>query len=316
MIETRAGQYTPCNINTLSRHTPVDATVDDIREFSRVSQRGGAPPGKEEGPGGAGYTAEAQTKVPSSKDAPTFASPESTDKTFLDWRSFYGNARGKIDHAIRSVWGALAAGLIGEEEAQQIDTALRQRQAAVALKPRGLGTITAKIGSAKSRLALGWPRRRPRRMPDREKSRERARILGSVPSAPPQIRAKLTECERAVATIVADEVRDHGYCDLSVGEIAARAGVSCRTVQNFEAEAVRLGIMAREERPQLGRPNLTNILRITSTEWLTWLKRGPARPMRPSDRGRKDRSATDPKDSSGKRFSQPRRASNAYGTCG
>jgi hypothetical protein len=46
-MATSAGQYPPCNIKTLSCHTPADGTVDDIGEFSSVSRRGGAPPGPE-----------------------------------------------------------------------------------------------------------------------------------------------------------------------------------------------------------------------------------------------------------------------------
>ena len=131
------------------------------------------------------------------------------------------------------------------------------------------------LGGRKSKLALGWPRRRPRRMPDREVSRARARTLAGSAHMPPMIRAKYTECERAVLFIVAREVKRHGICDLAVGRIAAEAGVCVRTVQNAVAEAVRQSHLTREERERPGRPNDTNVLRIMSQEWLTWLRRGP-----------------------------------------
>jgi hypothetical protein len=79
----------------------------------------------------------------------------------------------------------------------------------------------------------------------------------------------------AVLTVVAREVKHHGLCDLSVGQIAAEAGVCIRTVQNAIAEAVRVGHVTREERSQRGRKNLTNIVCIVSAEWLSWIKRGP-----------------------------------------
>jgi hypothetical protein len=88
-------------------------------------------------------------------------------------------------------------------------------------------------------------------------------MLGGSSSMPPQVRAKYTECERAALTIVAREVKRHGVCDLSIGQIAAEAGVCIRTVQNAIAEAVRQRHLARHERPQLGRKNLTNVLRIS-----------------------------------------------------
>jgi hypothetical protein len=92
---------------------------------------------------------------------------------------------------------------------------------------------------------------------------------------PPHVRAAYTECERAVLTVVAREVKRQGICDLSVGQIAAEAGVCVRTVQNAVAEAMRQGHIRREEREQKGRKNLTNILRITSPEWLAWIECGP-----------------------------------------
>jgi hypothetical protein len=100
-------------------------------------------------------------------------------------------------------------------------------------------------------------------------------MLGGSSSMPPRLRAAYTECERAALTIIAREVKHHGICDLSVGQIAAEAGVSIRTMQNAVAEAVRQGHLCREERPLKGRKNLTNILRIVSLEWLAWIKRGP-----------------------------------------
>jgi hypothetical protein len=130
------------------------------------------------------------------------------------------------------------------------------------------------LANGKSKLALGWARRRPRRSSDREKSRQRARMLAGSSSMPPQVRAAYTECERAALTIVAREVKHHGVCDLAVGQIAAEAGVCVRTVQNAVAEAVRQGHICREERERKGRKNLTNILRIVSREWLAWIKRG------------------------------------------
>jgi hypothetical protein len=62
---------------------------------------------------------------------------------------------------------------------------------------------------------------------------------------------------------------------------------------------VHQGHIAREERPQRGRENLTNVLHIVSAEWLTWIMRGSigckeytatrsikeeSRELRPSDR--------------------------------
>jgi hypothetical protein len=100
-------------------------------------------------------------------------------------------------------------------------------------------------------------------------------MLGGAGAMPPALRACYTECERAVLYIVAAEVKRCGICDLSVGEIAARAGVCVRTVQNAVAEGMRQGHLDREVREVRGRKNNTNLLRIKSQEWLAWIKRGP-----------------------------------------
>ena len=49
---------------------------------------------------------------------------------------------------------------------------------------------------------------------------------------PDDIRCHYTEGERAVLCVVAGEVKRQGISDLSIDEIAARAGVSRTTAQN------------------------------------------------------------------------------------
>src|SRR4051794_7088557 len=91
---------------------------------------------------------------------------------------------------------------------------------------------------------------------------------------PPALACKFTVSELAVLRIIGDEVRQHGQCARCVDEIAARAGVCRRMVQNAIREAARLGLLAVEERRREGRRNLPNIVRIVSKEWMSWLARG------------------------------------------
>jgi len=97
---------------------------------------------------------------------------------------------------------------------------------------------------------------------------------------PPALACKFTVSELAVLRIVGDEVRQHGCCDRCVDEIAARAGVCRRMVQNAIREAARLGLLTVQERRREGRRNLPNVVRIISKEWTSWLARG-GRPSRP-----------------------------------
>src|SRR4051794_21747760 len=91
---------------------------------------------------------------------------------------------------------------------------------------------------------------------------------------PPGLACKFTVSELAVLRIVGDEVRQHGHCARCVDEIAARAGVCRRMVQNAIREAARLGLLTIEERRREGRRNLPNVIRIISKEWTSWLVRG------------------------------------------
>lgn len=86
--------------------------------------------------------------------------------------------------------------------------------------------------------------------------------------------ARFTVSELAVLRIVGDEVLQHGVCDRSLAELAARAGCCRKLAQRVLRMASRGGLVT-EQRPRPGRKNLTNVVRIVSVEWLAWLKRGP-----------------------------------------
>jgi hypothetical protein len=79
---------------------------------------------------------------------------------------------------------------------------------------------------------------------------------------PPQLAASFTTSELAVLRIITDEVREHGQCDRTLGEIAARAGVCRATAQNALRHAARLGLLTIEERRRSGRPSLPNVIRM------------------------------------------------------
>ena len=89
---------------------------------------------------------------------------------------------------------------------------------------------------------------------------------------PPASACRFTTSELAVLRIVGDEVRAHGVCGLHIDALAARAGCCRTTAQNAIREAKRLGLLTVEERRRCGQPSLTNLIRIVSREWLTWLR--------------------------------------------
>jgi hypothetical protein len=109
-------------------------------------------------------------------------------------------------------------------------------------------------------------------------SMERRRGLAFSDHLPPALKALWTVGERAVLKVMADEWMAHGVCDLSLNELAARAGV-CRSVAKrtvWLAERAD-GLISVERRPRSGRKHLTNIIRIVRAEWIDWLNKGNRR---------------------------------------
>src|SRR5919202_1824007 len=144
---------------------------------------------------------------------------------------------------------------------------------------------------------------------DRARSWERRRRLAYSGPLPPRLAARFTVGEAAALKVIADEVRAHGKCDRTLGEIAARAGVGRTTVQNAIRQAVKLGLVAVQERRRPGARSLPNVIRIVSAEWRSWLERGRKgggfKNVNPTDKpcffkeGKKDLSGVSPKPDQG-----------------
>jgi hypothetical protein len=103
---------------------------------------------------------------------------------------------------------------------------------------------------------------------------ERRRSWSSSGRLPPALAAKFTLGEHAALALIAEEVRKRGACTLTLGQIAAQAGVGRTTVQNAIRAAKRLGLIAIEESrktPWVSNPNRVTII---SPEWLAWLRIG------------------------------------------
>src|SRR3954454_11090900 len=179
----------------------------------------------------------------------------------------------RLDHLSKAIWQALAAGAVGDDDAQSLAEQLHARRRLLRgeLKP---------VGIPAGRLSI-FPPRRLQRAPKRPVAIARRRHLAASGPMPPALACKFTVSELAVLRIIGDEVHQHGHCDRCVDEIAARAGVCRRMVQNAIREAARLGLLTVEERRREGRRNLPNVIRIVSKEWAMWLTRG-GRSSRPT----------------------------------
>ncbi len=179
-----------------------------------------------------------------------------------------------LDELARQLWQCYALGAIGDADATLISYRIERRR-----HPQGRPSAAKRV---RLPFQLGnfvggrFTPRKPQRSPDRKASRDRRRMLGGSSALPDDLRSYYTEGERSALCIVAGEVKRQGICDFPIDKIAALAGVCRTTVQNALHKASRQGHVLVTGRPQRGRKNLTNIVRIISPKWLSWIQRGPS----------------------------------------
>lgn len=181
-----------------------------------------------------------------------------------------------LDGYCRVVWSDWGAGRLTDDQAQSLAETIEARRREV----RGRDTVAVRAPQiAAAAKAAGRPshfpaKRKAPRSPSRRASIERRRLLAASGPMPPQLAAQFTTGELAALRIVADAVRARGACLMSLGEIAARAGVCVTTARNGLRLAARAGLVTIEERRRDKRPNLPNVVRVVSREWRSWIERG------------------------------------------
>lgn len=201
---------------------------------------------------------------------------------------------GRLDALASGLWQAWGLGAIGEGEAGTLAAAIEARRREL----RPLDTVAIRAPSVPRLAASIFPPKRRCASPDRAASIERRRRLAASGPMPPALAARFTTGELAALRIVADECRAHGRCERTLGEIAARAGTGVTTARNAIRAAAAMGLVLIVERRRHRAPNLPNVARIVSPEWLAWIARagrgegGGSKKPRPTDR---DFSFSDPK---------------------
>lgn len=235
----------------------------------------------------------------------------------------------RLEGYCRSIWEDWSAKKISDAQAQGLAEAIAARRRHV----RGLDAAAlrtpAVATAARTRPSCFPPKRKVSPAPDRQASLERRRRLAASGVMPPALAARFTVGELAALRIVADEVRARGACRLTLGEIAARAGVGVTTARRGLREAAGQGLLTLEERRRHRRPNLANVARIVSRDWLAWIARAAKAAVShawlcqgaPKGGGRQNARATDNQsfkmkgepapDAGGGVFFRPRRAYEA-----
>ncbi|WP_237482965.1 hypothetical protein [Lichenibacterium dinghuense] len=167
-------------------------------------------------------------------------------------RALPGTPRERLAELSAAVWKGFACGALTEGEAQGLAEEIAARKA-MPVRP------------VKPKRCVGSRPRSPAAM-------ERRRRWTSSGWLPPQLAARFTMGEAAALSAIAAEVARRGLCRLTIGHIAALAGVGRTTVQNAIRQAVALGILTSEEWRLTAWRSAPNTVRVTSPELRAWLK--------------------------------------------
>lgn len=165
-----------------------------------------------------------------------------------------------VDNVCRLLWSAHSGGHVDDLDAQAIAEAASARRRAWA------ANALPKVSTAAS------GRRAAPRSPDRQASLERRRRQAMSGALPPAIAARFSMGEIAALAVVARQCQREGTCSLPIDAIAALAGVGRTSVQNALRAARRFGLIDIKERRRRGLRSLTNIVRVISREWTSWLR--------------------------------------------
>lgn len=168
-----------------------------------------------------------------------------------------------LDDLMRLVWRGLAEGALDDAAAEELSSRIEVRR-----RPPSQNGPAA---GGKARRVSIFPPRRPQLSRRSAVSLARRRQLVAAGPMPPRLAAHFTSSELAALMIIREEVRLHGTCSSYIAEIAARAGVGRTSVQNAMRRAAELGLITIQERRRPAQKNLTNVIRIVSQEWLTWI---------------------------------------------
>ncbi|AMB48439.1 hypothetical protein [Methylobacterium sp. AMS5] len=174
------------------------------------------------------------------------------------------------------LWRAFDQGQVTEAEAEALAGLIELRQ--VSAPPRGENARCGDALTGPASPAAPQDRAGSRRTgtvgsrPRTDASMERRRRWAASGRLPPALASRFTLAEQAVLSLVAAESVRRKDCRLSVGGLAAITGVSETTVRNAIRVAARLGLVTVEERRITGWRSDTNIVRIISAEWTSWLR--------------------------------------------
>ncbi|MDH3031060.1 GntR family transcriptional regulator [Methylobacterium fujisawaense] len=187
----------------------------------------------------------------------------------------------KLALVMSAVAQAYSAGGLTDDQYEQLDGLLASRRRVAQAAPVRIQTLGAACpqlapatapASERQGTAPARPHHRTGSRPRTPASMGRRRHWAAAGFLPPKLAAGFTLGEQAVLAVVGKHIAARGTCALAVGAIAALAGVSDPTVRRALRQAALVGLLTIEQRRITGFRNDTNMLRIASAEWASWLR--------------------------------------------
>ncbi|MCW0001484.1 hypothetical protein OE766_25000 [Pararhizobium sp. YC-54] len=173
----------------------------------------------------------------------------------------------QIDECAKCAWILNGEGMISDNEMAYLAPIIEHQRKAI----RSNGSLRRSHCHDSAKL----PRidhRRPAIPPDKKMSCwARRRALAKECVIPTSIATKFTISKLAVLAVIARAVVDRGSCNMSLPEIAARAGVGCTTARYAIRDAARMGLITVIENRVNSTWNRPNTIRIVCDRWRKWL---------------------------------------------
>lgn len=178
----------------------------------------------------------------------------------------------QIDDCAKSAWSLNGEGLLGDNEMEYLAPIIEHQRNAIRTRPPFWRQPTGRRTLATTRSV----HRRPA-IPDSKRAAAwlRRRTLAKNCIIPTCIAGRLTISKLAVLSVIARAVIDHGHSNMSLPEIAARAGVGCTTARYAIRDAVRMGLIRVSENRVNGLWSRPNTISIVCGRWLRWLRERP-----------------------------------------
>ncbi len=167
----------------------------------------------------------------------------------------------QVDECAKAAWVLNGYGLVADEEMEYLAPVIEHQRKAISA-----GTPPPRAGRRTRHARPAIP------VQKRAKSWLRRRTLAKDCIIPTCLAQAFTMSKLAVLAVIARAVLDRGQSNMSLPELAARAGVGCTTARYAIRDAVRMGLITVSENRINGFWNRPNTIRIVCGRWLRWLE--------------------------------------------